>query len=88
MVDSTPPTSGQVTVDFYNFNKLEEDIIIHWSGFEDKESGLLGFELAVGSHAYSQDVLPFEPVSGQLAVINGAQYMENGKRYFFQIKVM
>ena len=34
----------------------------HWFGFYDKESGLSGFRVAVGSHPNATDVLSFQDV--------------------------
>ena len=89
MVDSTPPTPGQVSVNFFNIKATEEeDIVVHWDGFNDKESGILGYELAVGTLPSSQDMIPFSTISGSVTFLDGNGKLEDGKYYYFQIKVL
>ena len=90
MVDATPPTPGQVSVNFYNIQtrQEQEDIVVHWSGFDDKESGILRYALAVGTQTSTQDVMPFSPVSGLVTFVDGKGKLEDGKYYYFQLKVI
>lgn len=88
MVDASPPTPGHVHVMFYNIRpKEEEDIVVHWDGFDDRESGIIGYELAVGTLPNTQDVQSFSPVSGLVAFLNGYGKLEDGKYVYFLIKV-
>ena len=41
------------------FNKT---LRAHWFGFNDEESGISGFRVAVGKHPNTADVLPFQDV--------------------------
>ena len=89
MVDATPPTPGHVSVNFYNIKTTtEEDIVVHWEGFDDKESGIMGYDLAVGTLTSTQDVIPFSPVHGLVTFVDGEGKLEDGKYYYFQIKVI
>ena len=88
MVDATPPTPGQVNVNFFNVQSPhDEDVVVRWEGFEDRESGILQYELAVGTQPNSQDVIPFSKMTGSVTYLNAHGSLEDGKFNFFQIKV-
>ena len=88
MVDATPPEAGHVIVNFYNIHTPDNnDVIVRWEDFEDNESGIRGYELAVGTLPSSQDVVAFTTVSGLVTFFDGTKEMDDGKVCFFQIKV-
>ena len=88
MVDTSSPQPGSVSVYVVQEQLAAvEDIIIQWTAFQDRESGILLYELGIGSHEYSQDVYSFRPVSGFIDFIDGKDIMSDGRNYFVQIKV-
>jgi hypothetical protein len=88
MVDSTPPVPGQVSVHFFNNAILpSHDVVVQWKDFIDPESGIVGYEVGVGSTSGSQDVSLFTPVSGSNHIFDDVSSMQDGKYYYFQIKV-
>ena len=89
MVDSTPPVPGQVSVHFFN-NAVRDshDIALQWKDFVDPESGIVGYEVGVGSAPGSQDVSVFSPATGSNHIFDDDSSMQDGKYYYFQIKVL
>lgn len=72
LVDNTPPTKGSVIVsadrthdvfgihsNCYLFNKT---LRAHWFGFNDDQSGISGFRIAVGKKPNTTDVISFQDV--------------------------
>lgn len=90
MVDTSPPQPGSVSV--YTMHEQqkstrEEDLIVQWTAFQDRESGIRSYDLAIGSHEQSQDILPFTPVTGFITFVNGQGMLASGNKYYFHIKV-
>ena len=88
MVDSSPPLPGSVSV--YTMQEqlaTTEDIIVQWTDFQDRESGILSYELGIGTHENNQDVYPFQAISGYTAFVDGKGRLSDGKSYFVQVKV-
>ena len=89
MVDSTPPVPGQVSVYFFhNAISASHDVVVQWKAFTDPESGIVGYEVGVGSAPGSQDVSVFSPATGSNHMFDDASSMQDGKYYYFQIKVL
>ena len=83
LIDSTRPTGGQVYVFEY-----DGQIVIEWKDFEDKESGIEHYEIGVGTYSSGQDVMPFHNIgSSTYTSINDMSAYQDGKEYYFQIKV-
>ena len=62
---------------------------VHWADFMDDDSATLHYQLAIGSAAGAQDIMPFTPVEGEFTVLSGDDYgMENGQAYFLGLKVL
>jgi len=72
VVDDTPPTKGSVIVstdrthDVFGIHSschlFNKTLRAHWYGFNDQESGISGFRVAVGKKPNTADVLPFQEV--------------------------
>ena len=87
MVDSTPPEIGNVDVSFLDENHFDGDVAIHWKDFHDNESAIKMYELAVGTSSTTQDVLSFKQVSGLVTFLDDHDSFEDGRKYYFIIKV-
>jgi len=71
-VDNTPPSKGSVIVsqdrthDVFRLHSschlFNKTVRAHWYGFNDNESDIDGFRIAVGRQPYANDVLPFTEV--------------------------
>ena len=87
LVDTSPPLAGHVS--FSNtdsgaglaYSLSSTTLTASWSGFQDPESGIARFELAIGTGPCQADVAPFEPVGlattatrTQLTLVDGMQY--------------
>ncbi|KAL9987448.1 hypothetical protein ACROYT_G001761 [Oculina patagonica] len=72
IVDNTPPSKGSVIVsedrthDVFGIHSschlFNKTLRAHWYGFNDKESEISGFRVAVGKQANATDVLQFQDV--------------------------
>ncbi|XP_068693727.1 uncharacterized protein [Montipora foliosa] len=72
LVDDTPPTKGSVIVspdrthDVFGIHSschlFNKTLRAYWYGFNDEESGIDGFRIAVGKQPNTTDVLPFQEV--------------------------
>jgi len=72
MVDDTPPTKGSVIVspdrthDVFGIHLschlFNRTLRAHWYGFNDDESGIDGFRVAVGKKPNTTDIFPFHEV--------------------------
>ena len=88
MVDATPPDLGKIEVKFFHDEaEYFHDIVVQWRDFVDLESGVVGYEIGVGSVAGSQDVSEFQTVVGINVIYDGSKSMHDGKYYYFQVKV-
>lgn len=88
--DDTPPTQGVMVIDGIHSNKYlvtPQLFSIHWSGFEDKESGIHSFELAIGTTQKSQDILPLAAFNDNFAVFTNLNMLADGHGYFAILKV-
>ncbi|KAJ8312052.1 hypothetical protein KUTeg_009425 [Tegillarca granosa] len=88
--DETPPTQGIMFIDGIHSNEYlvtPQQFSIHWSGFEDKDSGIHSFELAIGTTKNSQDILPFALFNDNFAVFTNLNMLLDGHGYFAILKV-
>ena len=68
------------------FNKT---LRAHWFGFNDEESGISGFRVAVGKHPNATDVLPFHDVGVTTNVIlplNGTSGLFEGSIVYVTVE--
>jgi hypothetical protein len=94
VVDTTPPVAGTV-----NDGWLPPDIdtqlsvttiSANWSGFSDAESGITGYEWAIGTTSGGQEILPFAPVGMQASASTSAVdlilALLKGKTYYVSVR--
>ncbi|CAC5398105.1 unnamed protein product [Mytilus coruscus] len=84
--DNTSPVSGTTQVERglrYFVKNLR--ISVQWFGFEDKESGILQFEIGIGSSNNTADIVPFYEAK-MFAEINGDSRLTDGHQYYAIIK--
>ncbi|CAC5398101.1 unnamed protein product [Mytilus coruscus] len=84
--DNTPPLSGTTQVErgISNFVKTHR-ISVKWFGIEDKESGIVQFEIGIGSTNNSADIVRFQNTE-MFADINGASRLIDGHQYYAIVK--
>ncbi len=97
MVDVTPPLAGSVTAApprgpgaggrvAAGAGTGAGDVLVQYGGFEDPESGVRGYQVAVGRHAHSHEVLAFSPVTGFLTLLPRG-LMADGGEYYVHVRV-
>ncbi|XP_062588511.1 uncharacterized protein LOC134250178 [Saccostrea cucullata] len=88
--DSTPPTTGMVTVGSYikSLTMVNPgNLIAHWSGMEDRESGIEKYELGIRSFNeqvsayYSVNKNTYADLEDYFSFIDGHQYRINLKAW-------
>ncbi|VDI12754.1 Hypothetical predicted protein [Mytilus galloprovincialis] len=84
--DNTPPVSGTTQVErgIRYFVKTHQ-ISVQWFGFEDKESGIVQFEIGIGSTNNSADIVPFHETN-MFAEINEDSRLTDGHQYYAIVK--
>ena len=68
------------------FNKT---LRAHWFGFNDEESGISGFRVAVGKHPNATDVLPFHDVgvtTNVTLLLNGTSGLFEGSIVYVTVE--
>ncbi|CAC5398098.1 unnamed protein product [Mytilus coruscus] len=84
--DNTSPSTGTTQVDrglrYFVKNK---PMSVQWFGFEDKESGIVQFEIGIGSTNNSADIVPFHEAK-MLPEINGDSRLTDGHQYYAIVK--
>ncbi|KAJ8302438.1 hypothetical protein KUTeg_018834, partial [Tegillarca granosa] len=63
------------------------NINIYWMGFYDDESGILTFQLGIGTKSYIPDVIPFKNFSRGYANIDCDTRIQDGRSYYAILKV-
>ncbi len=76
IVDTTAPLAGTVN-DGWSAPDVDTQLShttlsANWSGFSDPESGITGYEWAIGTTSGGQQILPFTPVGLQTAASTSA----------------
>ena len=88
-LDTTPPDIGSITVGGHMkhlYLLSSKQLKIHWTGFEDNESGIDKFFIGVGDHADVDNVKGFIEVRDQYADMS-REFFADGKTYFAVLKV-
>ena len=88
-LDTTPPDIGSITVGGHMkhlYLLSSKQLRIHWTGFEDKESGIDKFFVGVGDLADIDNVKGFVEVSDQYADMSCKVFVD-GKTYIAVLKV-
>lgn len=85
--DNTPPSTGTTQVEGeLSYIVKSHQISVHWFGIEDKESGIVQFEIGIGSTNNSADIVPFHKAE-TFAEINGNSRLIDGHQYYAIVKV-
>ncbi len=76
IVDTTPPVAGTVN-DGWTPPDVDAQLSVttvsaNWSGFSDPESGITGYEWAIGTTSGGQQILPFTPLGPQTSASTSA----------------
>ncbi|VDI52034.1 Hypothetical predicted protein, partial [Mytilus galloprovincialis] len=84
--DNTPPLSGTTQVErgISHFVKTHR-ISVQWFGIEDIESGIVQFEIGIGSTNHSADIVPFQ-TTDIFTEINGDSRLIDGHQYYAIVK--
>ncbi|MDQ7779968.1 MAG: fibronectin type III domain-containing protein, partial [Planctomycetota bacterium] len=89
--DSTPPVAGvvndgaQAGVDI-DFQNSTTTISANWSGFSDPESGISGYEWAIGTSPGATDVHPFQDVGMATSASTSHVMLTAGATYYVTIR--
>ncbi|CAG2202818.1 unnamed protein product [Mytilus edulis] len=84
--DNTPPSTGTTQVEGeLSYIVKSHQISVHWFGIEDKESGIVQFEIGIGSTNNSADIVPFHKAE-TFAEINGNSRWIDGHQYYAIVK--
>ncbi|XP_067670393.1 uncharacterized protein [Haliotis asinina] len=88
LVDVTPPKTGNIfignTLDSHSVMSADR-LTVHWTGFEDSESGILSTYLAIGS-TITGTLSPFMKNAGTFADIHMNEFVD-GHEYFAKLMV-
>jgi hypothetical protein len=88
-VDTTVPVAGTVNdgpgADI-DFQLSTTTIQANWSGFADPESGITGYQWAIGTSAGGTQVQGFTPVALATSASNGSLSLANGQTYFVTVR--
>ena len=91
VLDVTPPVAGVIHVGDMTgprYMVSNHDLVVHWERFEDLESGIESFHLAIGSSPGNQDVVAFSKVDNTFAMIRETDRFIDGHRYYALLKVI
>ncbi|CAC5378371.1 unnamed protein product [Mytilus coruscus] len=84
--DNTPPSLGTTQVEGeLTYVVKNHQISVQWFGIEDKESGIVQFEIGIGSTNHSADIVPFHKAE-TFAELNGDGRLVDGHRYYAIVK--
>jgi hypothetical protein len=89
-VDSTPPVAGMVNDGLaadIDYQTSTDTINANWSGFSDPESGIAGYEWAIGTTSGGTDIQDFtsDGIIGTSAT-NSSLSLTNGTTYYVTIR--
>ncbi|XP_046569942.1 uncharacterized protein LOC124278267 [Haliotis rubra] len=88
LVDVTPPKTGDIfignTLDSHSVVSADR-LTVHWTGFEDPESGILSTYLAIGS-TITGTLSPFTKYAGTFADIHTNGFID-GHEYFAKLMI-
>ena len=88
-LDTTPPEIGSITVGGsmkHLYLLSSKQLRIHWTGFEDIESGIDNFFIGVGDQTDIDNVKSFTEIKDQYADMSHEAFAD-GKTYFAVLKV-
>lgn len=89
LVDATAPPAGTVSEGSgadIDFTGSATTIQANWSGFADLQSGIAGYEWAIGTTAGGSDVQSFTAVGLLTSVSNAGLTLTHGTRYFVTVR--
>lgn len=82
--DTTPPTGLAVT-DEGDYTRSQNSLHASWTG-SDAQSGIVGYEYAIGTTAEGTDVAPWTSVGLNTQVTRTGLTLSNGARYFISVR--
>lgn len=82
--DTTPPTTPVVTDDGA-YSTAQSTLHASWSS-TDPETGVAGYEYAIGTTPGGEDLVPFTSIGAATEVIRTDLALINGARYYFSIR--
>ena len=82
--DTTGPSVPSVTDDGA-YTRSQNTLHASWSSF-DPESGIIGYEYAIGTAIGSTDVVPWTPVGLNTQVSRSGLLLANGVTYYFSVR--
>ncbi|XP_076108987.1 uncharacterized protein LOC143076978 [Mytilus galloprovincialis] len=86
--DNTPPSTGTTQVERgISYFVKTHHISVQWFGFEDNESGIIQFEIGIGSTNNSADIVPFHKTN-MFAEINEDSRLIDGHQYYAFVKAI
>jgi PKD repeat protein len=88
-VDTSAPTAGTVndgTGADIDIQASTTTISANWSGFSDLESGIAGYEWAIGTTPGGMDIQPFTNVGLATTATNDALALTNGGAYYVSVR--
>lgn len=60
---------------------------VHWNGFHDPESAYLRYEVAIGTHSKTQDIMAFKAVTQLSFIVLRNLNTATGHSFYAQVKV-
>ncbi|XP_063447914.1 uncharacterized protein LOC134727462 [Mytilus trossulus] len=84
--DNTPPSTGTTQVEGeFTYVVKTDQIAVQWFGIEDKESGIVQFEIGIGSTNNSADIVSFHKAE-IFTELNGGSRLVDGHQYYAIVK--
>ncbi|XP_069134844.1 uncharacterized protein [Argopecten irradians] len=89
LYDDTPPVRGSLHVGTYLMSKdfIESEVHVHWTGFDDDDSGIDRIQVGIGSTKSETDIVSFRNFSGKCAIFTDLSHYHDGHDYYAIILV-
>ncbi|KAK3103998.1 hypothetical protein FSP39_023536 [Pinctada imbricata] len=90
IVDETPPSTETINVgsSFWHRKVIGGNTVeVHWEGFEDSESGIAKFEIAVGTKPHIDDVVSYTDIIGKASAVLAMNRSTTGEQNFVTLIV-
>ena len=87
--DTTAPVAGTVNDGLaadIDFQTSTTTITANWTGFSDPESGITGYEWAIGTTSGGTDVQAFTSVGTATSATNATLTLSNGTKYYVTVR--
>lgn len=86
-VDTTPPSQGQIEIVGDDTGYITDSLKGHWTGFEDKESGIARYQWCIGTGPGYDDAITCTYTTQSNFENSGSNRLYPGHAYYVTVKV-